>query len=185
MDLGTLWRRWTEIVRLFACRRERRFAVDPDEYHVLHAELLALCREMQNRSETERLPPLQEAQDILAPWGTVDSLAKADKQIVCELLDRCSLAQQVLDGRSATRSNWRLRRIVLLGAVLSIVLGALLTISNNMHFTIWEPLPELQRWILRAAQITRVSGVDPGLLIGGAVVCLTAIALVWRSPNRF
>ncbi len=177
-DLRARWQRWTAMVRLVASRQEQRFAVDPDEYHELHAGLLRLCRVSASRADATAQPMYAELEEIISPWVNFDALVWADREIISKLLARCEMVQQVLDGRPARRTIGNPRKLAWL-AVVAVVAGAVIL----MWATGFVSPPRLgaPTWIRRVIRVANSSGPNRQLLIFGAIAMLIAITFVWRS----
>lgn len=179
-EIRARWRRWTGIIELVASRQEKRYAVDPDEYHALHTGLLRLSRALTSRNDAASPPLFWELEEILAPWVNYDSMLWADHEIVSKLLDRCQAVQGLLDGRPAVRAN-RISARFVLGLVVAVaVVGVLLAWAGDL---VSLPPVGMPRWIQRAARAVGYRGPNGGLVIAGAVFSLIGIVFVWRSAR--
>src|SRR5262249_12028877 len=86
--LSRAWRRWTDIVELFAQRRTARWSVQHESYRALHRELLENCECLPTDEVTEAL--LKEyLLELAQPWVTPQALADAEQEILAALAERC------------------------------------------------------------------------------------------------
>jgi hypothetical protein len=98
--LKTHWRRWVRIVHMFALRRPARRRVETHEYGLLHRGLIEKCRALAaSTNEVDRAFYCY-LEDLAQPWLSLAVLAKADREIVIDLLVRCRQAERQLGGRS-------------------------------------------------------------------------------------
>ncbi len=87
--------RWLSIVELYARRRPGRRRVEPAAYAALHRALLAACR-----APGTWEPARREALDrLVAPWLSTVTLARADRELLADLLARLRALQRELGGR--------------------------------------------------------------------------------------
>ena len=94
------WRRWVKIVELFARERPFRRRVDPRAYGVLHKELISSCRSLAASSNEVDAAIYRFMEDIIQPWLSPVALARADREILLDLLDCCEQVERALIGRS-------------------------------------------------------------------------------------
>ncbi len=184
-DLRDRLGRWTRIVRLFATRDERRYRIDPDEYLELYDGLLELCRTASDSERAADSAPCEEIRKLVAPWIGLDSLSRADREITAGLLAQCRSIRQVLDKQSRPRAHWRIARLLLMG------LGCVAAVALGMRLVAMLG-PSL--WSAAAATITRwsepvfltigLASREQQLLLSGALVLASTMALVWRAGRR-
>ena len=106
-ELDTLkihWRRWVDIVELFARRRPRRGRVDPREYAVLHRKLTQECRTLAESASEADGVFYRNLEEMVQPWLTMSVLGRADREILVDLLARCRQVDRQLGVRSWLRS---------------------------------------------------------------------------------
>jgi hypothetical protein len=94
------WRRWVRIVELFARERPLRHRVDPRAYGVLHKELISSCRSLAASANEVDAAIYRYIEDIVQPWLSPVVLARADREILLDLLDCCHQAERAFIGRS-------------------------------------------------------------------------------------
>ncbi len=182
-DFLSDWRRFAGIVRLFALRRGQRYAVDPDEYHQLHAMLLKTCRALSKSEGPENGPFCKELEELLVPWVTLESLAQADEEIVWGLLCRCEQVERVLGGRPAKSFNWRRINLVWLGLAGAAVVVVLMAAEGG-EMASWPAVLAVKQWFRRATNAVGVDSSVQYLVLGSIIVALAAGALVCRSTGR-
>jgi hypothetical protein len=102
--LKTHWRRWVGVVHLFASRRPGRRRVETQEYRILHKELMERCRALVASTNEVDRAFYRYLEDLAQPWLSLAVLAKADREIVIDLLERCRQVDHQLGGRSWARS---------------------------------------------------------------------------------
>ena len=176
-NFAAQWRQWTEIVRLFAARCERRHAIDPNEYHALHTELLQSSHVRARQVDPTQEPLFRELEEVLAPWVTLDSLAWADREIVYKLLGRCQAIVCLLEGRPAydKRRRW---------ITLALILGGILFLAAVLFLTEgdpWSAVLALRRWIRhRTLSLAGLSS-SKRILLGGGTTVMVIITILWRS----
>jgi hypothetical protein len=96
-ELKSQWRAWTAVIELFALRRTRR-RVDPEDYEVLHNQLIRTCRSRAEASDELKRPLYESLETLAQPWLTLGSLVRLDREILFDLLIRCRQAELRLDG---------------------------------------------------------------------------------------
>src|SRR4051794_31796911 len=80
------WRRWTEVVELFARRRRARHRVDPRSYRALHAGVIESCRSASATADGPRRALCRDLENLAQPWLTTGALARADRDLLLDLL---------------------------------------------------------------------------------------------------
>ena len=183
-EFSQRWRRWTQVVRLFALERRQRHAVDRDEYEVLHAELLQLLRAMVKQEASHQAAHSRELEKILAPWVTLESLARADCVIVGQLFQQCTWVQRMLDGRRPGGGSRRWAGRFLLGAALFVAPFALLLVFGNDQTMVASASRSVERWIDLAGSVFTTHGTDRPILTVGMAAVAATILVVWRSARR-
>jgi len=137
------WRRWVAIIELFARRRRARHRVDLQGYGALHKELITACRSLAASAEGTARDFYQGLEDLARPWRTPRVLAKADREILVDLLTRCRRAERELGGRAwvAAARRWSMPVLASSATVAAVVL---LTWTAGRC---WSPvLDRVQSW---------------------------------------
>jgi hypothetical protein len=98
--LKTRWRRWVKIVELFANGRRARRRVDPGAYGILHKELVTSCRSLAASANDVDGAVYRSIEDLVQPWLSPVVLARADREILLDLLDSCRQVERAFIGRS-------------------------------------------------------------------------------------
>jgi len=190
-DFAELWYRWTEIVRLFAVRHERRHAVDPREYQTLHAAMVEHCRTVVELSPDSRQGnQARHLLEVLSPWVNVESLARAERELVCQLFEHCQQIQRSLDGPSAAR-NHRSRTLLIAGLVALVGLG-LLTLCHGTSLAsphsgnplTWPLISTLNHWFHVACNSVTRNPFHQRLLLGGILALLATMAVIVTSARK-
>jgi serine/threonine protein kinase len=96
-ELKSQWRAWTAVIELFALRRTRR-RVDPQDYELLHNQLIRACRSRAEASDEAKRPLYESLETLAQPWLTLGSLVRLDREILFDLLIRCRQAELRLNG---------------------------------------------------------------------------------------
>jgi hypothetical protein len=112
------WRRWTEIVELFARHRRGRKRVDSQEFAELHRDLLEICRTLTGAENHVEASFYRYLEDLIQPWFDLRVFARADRDILLDLLIRCRDVESQLGGRSWLRALPLRALTALLGALI-------------------------------------------------------------------
>lgn len=180
LALVASWRRWLAIVELFALRRPARRRVDRHEYRVLHKELLERCRSLAESANEVEASFYRYLESLAQPWLSPAVFARADQEILLDLLVRCRQADLQLGGRSWARSiaGWVIPAIgwSALFVVVLVALGAL----DRAGFAV---LDRLRGWsddlwfaVKRSTEVERMFFV-------GAVLLIISIIVVTRTAR--
>jgi hypothetical protein len=138
-DLALLrarWRRWTAIVELFARRRRGRCRVDPQRYRALHGELIECCRSLAASADEPARGFCRRLEDLGRPWLSPGVFAKADREILENLLIRCRQAEREL----GERTPGTVARRCVLGLMASAVVAGLFVLARGLGQG-WPPVP--------------------------------------------
>jgi len=173
------WRRWSEIVRWFALQHKRRYNVLPEEYHALQGELLEYARHHAATADPAGFQLLRAVEEMVAPWVSPEAFARADREVLLQLLSRCEEVQRLVEGRGARRSNRR-RAIVMLGAA-AILIGVVLVMGSQ---DLWPAAAGLARWPQRFVADVKDWSVERKLLLVGAVISVMLIVMLRSSGSR-
>jgi len=181
-EIVSRWQEWTDIVGLIASRDQRRYAVDPQQYHDLHAALLGGIREQLESSDPEKRQVLLQLKDILEPWIYLDSLDQADCEIVGKLADRCkSITASLVE---PTRAQILLKKpwvmCILWGLAGITIVGILLLWGGTIGGAL---LASPQQWFRRTLRMIGGDTTSQMVILGGILVTLAAIGLISRSAN--
>jgi hypothetical protein len=178
--LRSRWRRWTAIVELFASRRGR-CRVSPQAYRALHGELTGRCRSLSASADGPSREFCRGLEDLVQPWMNTGALAKADREILNDLLARCRLAEREL--RERTRGPASRRRCAAALASTAIVAGSVLLARGVGRG--WAPVPGLVKgWSdLTWSTIGTSSGTAPSLP-WSIIVIPASLAVFARVARR-
>jgi hypothetical protein len=94
------WRRWTAVVEGFALGRPSRRFRDKQAFETLRKQLLTTFRARAAEAEGPERDFHRGLEELVAPWVSLWSLAREDREILCDLLARCHQVERVLRGRS-------------------------------------------------------------------------------------
>jgi serine/threonine protein kinase len=95
------WRRWTAIVESITRGRLSRRSADRRAFGTLRNELLLTLRARAGESHGPEREFYLSLEQLVAPWVSLLSLAREDREILHDLLVHCRQAEQILKGRSA------------------------------------------------------------------------------------
>ena len=107
--LRTIWRKWRAVVEQFSNQRSSRHHVDATAYQSLHSGVIDACRQAElSERETDCRTQIHDAEELSLPWMTLESLKRADKDILLNLATRCRMTErgcwEVERDRGADRS---------------------------------------------------------------------------------
>jgi hypothetical protein len=176
--LGRRWRRWTDIVELFAQRRLARRWVDEGAYAGLHRELAAACGALA-AAGGERGAYYETLGELVRPWLSCRVLGQVDQEILLGVLFRCRQVDRELNGRG----RWSLGRWARRGAVAlawALPAAGLAWGAGRVGPALAGVLGEGWRTLTLAVG---ESTEGQRLLVGGIVVLLIATAL-FRVSGR-
>jgi serine/threonine protein kinase len=102
------WREFTETVASFALGRKSRRARDPDAFTALRTRLLATLRARSSQTQEPDAGFYLAMEQLVTPWVSVYSMAREDREILADLLQRCQQVEWILDYRSTEKrtSGW-------------------------------------------------------------------------------
>lgn len=188
--LAAQWGRWTKIVRGFALRRPRREMLDSSGYQTLRSGILALAQQQTAENDPANRQVIEELSELVAPWVTIESLARAQHHLVQEVLERAEAVQCRLDGRTPKRCRALCTRRVL-APVAAIAVPVLLVTLRGLASTVApanEVLQEIwwltvQRWMIAGANfLNRCGPCEFAVILGlGEAAVLAPMLWFWRS----
>jgi hypothetical protein len=177
--LKTHWCRWVKIVEHFACRRPARGRVDPQAYARLHQELIRDCRRLAESSDEAEGAYYRSLEDLIRPWLTPSVLARADRDILIDLLVRCRQVERRLGVRWWARKDLRWAAQALLVSLCAAVGFLLVGASDGWH----SGLDRLRGWsdglwfaVTRSSDLERLGFI-------GIVLLIVSIFSVQRSAR--
>jgi hypothetical protein len=184
-ELEVKLRQWMRMAQLFAARREGRFKVHPEHYKELHRHLLRVVGQAAENSDRQKRAVYGELKEALRPWVNVESLTKADRDILFGVLAECEAVRRSLRRRLMVSVPWVKPGLILIGAGFGI--GVLLVL--------WEPSVgrdavldlglSLRNWARWAFATFIGASVHRQLLIGGGVAMVIAMLVVWYSARKY
>jgi len=95
-------RQWLAVIKLFAHGKGARQRVSPRVYQELYDRLLTACRAQAGDAEADSWRYFWKLGELVRPWMTVEALAGANRDVLCDLLNRCQQVEQQLGGK-----RWR------------------------------------------------------------------------------
>ena len=172
------WRRWTEIVAMYATRHRACGRLDPQHYQKLHRELRSACL-APTVGEADRR--VHEAIEILTrPWLSLSVLENTDHEILCSVLGRCRQVDRELHGADRTRfAPKRHGRLFAASALLALL--AIAAAFTGLRKPVRSGLNDIRESIMRIdwevspIQVIIASGVV------AAVVCVWLVARTART----
>lgn len=121
--LRTIWRKWRAVVEQFSNQRSSRHHVDATAYQSLHSGVIDACRQAElSERETDCRTQIHDAEELSLPWMTLESLKRADKDILLNLATRCRMTERLLGGGTGSWGR-SLTTVIVFASVLGVVLG--------------------------------------------------------------
>jgi hypothetical protein len=177
-SLKSRWRRWTAIVELFASRRRGRSRVNPQAYRTLHRELTECCRSLAASADEPARVFCRTLEDLAQPWLNPGVLAKADREILDDLLIRCRQAESELGER--TRDPAARRRCALVIMVSAVAAGLFVLVRGVDQG--WSPvLGRVQGWSDMIRSTLRFSNGTASSFFWSILVIPVSLAILSRS----
>jgi hypothetical protein len=146
-ELRWYWRRWTNVVELFARSRRARKKVDPQNYEAIHADLIEACRAISSLVDDEDRAYFEKLEHIALPWVSTRSFEHTNREVLSELYTRCRQVERELGGRRLTSPTLHhpLRVVLTAAATAGVVLliwnaGAASLPIFDHHQSWWETL---------------------------------------------
>jgi hypothetical protein len=183
-DLKKQWRKWTKVVAGFARRRVARVLVSEESFAALRKELLAACEFLAAWAEEEPRRAFYERLDgLVRPWAKLEALARAEREILFDLLHRCQEAEQDLYGIKR-RPHDPVRGAALVGILalsLGVFVGVLAVTQGWLPRGLWAELrgasDDLAVW-------TRQVSSTIWLVLVGVGMILLSMLIVSRVSQR-
>src|SRR5262245_59881533 len=101
-SLQQRWQQWTCVIESVT---QGRAHIDFETYHKLHEGLLQECWLQAGAAEAEKKSFYQGLERLAKPWLSPETLARADQEILREVLARCHQAEQKLGCRKRILST--------------------------------------------------------------------------------
>jgi serine/threonine-protein kinase len=125
------WCRWVDIVEDFARRRGNRSGTSQTEYAAVHGLAVAACRVRADTAAGETRRLFHDLRERVQPWLSLEALARADREILADLLAHCRRLEPLLTGGRGRRSRRRIAAALCLGAAL---FGLAWWLTNGLSF---------------------------------------------------
>jgi hypothetical protein len=119
--LRNCWGRWTDIVEVFARRRQARKRIEGGAYVKLHREVVERCRLLAASANEVEKTFYSYLEDLARPWLDLAVLDRAERDILFDLLIRCQDAEKQLAGRTRRRSRMTGAKPAMLGAIIFVI----------------------------------------------------------------
>jgi hypothetical protein len=176
-------RQWMHIAYLFAARKEGRFKVQPEEYKILHHELVVKVGEAAAAADPQKRPALEEMHDELLPWVSLDALAKSERDILFGVLDECETVRRLLRGRLRVSRRWLYITIPL--TVVGFVVGLVVIMGQPLGPNFFGDLGlSLRRWIRSGFTLIVGSSRQQKIIVGGGLAAVITAVVVWFSARK-
>jgi hypothetical protein len=178
--LRECWTRWTGIVELFARRRTARKRVDLNEYASLHRNVIRLCRVQAGSANEVDITFYRYLEDLVQPWLDPQILARAERDILFDLLIRCQHVEAQLGGRAWLRTIRSWGSPALLGtlcfAIIVLCMGQFpVLLSTVKHYAVdWSD--DLYLRVVHSSDLER-------LFVVGLVLIAVSIYTVSRTAR--
>jgi hypothetical protein len=187
-SLAEAWCRWVDVVEGFARRRGNRLGVSETEYTALHQLAVDACRTCEDSAAGEARRRFADLRERVQPWLSLEALARADREILADLLAHCQHLEPLLTGGRRRRSSRRVTAAVCLGAAALLAMAWWMT--NG--FGLLKPRPG-DSWLgsvfenVRQMIVTVGKEIQTHPILWGSALCalvlLLSIYLVARLPR--
>jgi serine/threonine protein kinase len=97
-SLRKAWRQWTRTVEILAFGLRLRRLPSIRAYKLLHQYLLQSIRARAAVADGPEHELYRVLEEVLAPWVSLRSLAREDREILCDLFIRCLHVERILKG---------------------------------------------------------------------------------------
>lgn len=187
VELETLrdcWGRWTGVVELFARRRAARRHIESRGYRELYQELIAACDALVIVSEGETRAFYQRIKDLVRPWLSLPVLARADREILYDLMHRF----EDIDHRIGKRRRWREKMwaipdsLLIGGLIASLVYVTFVFVENAWTMPWWRWVRSTD-WFAFARNLVIQAGDLEKLFVIAVILIGVSIYVVSRSAR--
>jgi hypothetical protein len=168
--LNDLWWQWVRVVELVANGSRSRTPLAPQQYRLLHADLLRTLHAQANEAKEPHQTFLLELASWVKPWLTQEALLRTDQEILHDLLHRCVQAGEKLGRRPPRPLPWKWF-VVLVLLVIAVSLGAFADLGGNFALS----------GVRHAYRALSHAAASP-YWVGGAVLFVAIVYTFW--PNR-
>jgi hypothetical protein len=134
-SLTEAWCRWVDIVEGFARRKGNRLGISDSEYAELHDLAVGACRACEGTAADETHRLVGNLRERVQPWLSLEALARADREILADLLAHCRHLEPLLTRGRRRRSGRQITAAICLGAVLLFALAWWATNGSG----VWRP----------------------------------------------
>jgi hypothetical protein len=172
--------RWAAAVELFARRRPARKRVDPHAYVEAHRELVASCRVLATSANEVEAAFYRYIEELAQPWLDLAILARADRDILFDLLIRCRHVEAQLGRRSWTGSLPAWGTPALLGAF---IFAIMLLWMGKLSVLLSTTLDRARGWsddlwfsVSRSSDLER-------LFVVGCILIVVSMCVVMRTAR--
>jgi hypothetical protein len=177
------WQQWRGVVALFANEQSARHNVEPQRYVALYQGLLANCTQQAGSAAETNRKFFHDLAETVRPWVSVESLDRADPEVLHELDIRCKETDIQL-GCVATRGLARRLTLAFVVVVLALLAGA--AVVKLREYDLWKQIPDFMRpTVVSTWNSIRFMNWKQQTLVAGAVVAIGTIPLVWRSARKY
>jgi hypothetical protein len=185
-DLHAKLRQWMRISQMFAQRRESRFKVLPAEYRILHRDLLHMVSATAAASADPRTRTVfRDLQDTLTPWVNVDSLNRADRDILFGVLEECEAVRRSLRRKLTSIGRWTWIALILIASGFTLGVGLVLWDAANQGNAASDLALSLRRWARWTMANTVGASAHRQLVTGGAIAAVLTMVIVWYSARKY
>jgi hypothetical protein len=179
--LKACWSCWVDVVELFARERIGRHRVNPEAYRMLHKDLLEQCRSLARSGGDGDSAFYSRLEELAQPWISSAVLARAEPEILGDLLSRCRDAQRRLGGRRWLSTGSHQTVSVILMLLFGVMAIAIVMSATDTYQPALERLREALSQAVLAAK--RTSELERLLLASLAVIAFGIVA-VGRTARR-
>jgi len=151
----------------------RRPRISQADYHALQHTLLDACRSRANHSEDSERQLFQKMAGLVQPWVTLDSLMRANRHTLNELLSRSRAFEYQLNGRSVSTGLSKVVQVSLVAAILVGLLIILLPywtdgdLLNRLTYAARSSYYDASNSITSASFLTKVSFITVAMILLG------------------
>lgn len=181
------WPRWMEVVELFARRRGSRHRVKQADYAELYEAICGACQVLVEQANDEaRRAVYQRMAQLIRPWVSPQALSFADREVATNLLVNCRDAYRQLTGRSAAPGLLS-RTLMICALAVALGLGAVMA-APYFRGGAGASLPvseQTKSFLYLARYHFRRTTLMQRVLVGGTVITVLTIGVVWKSARQY